>query len=147
MGNKVDLDAEGERVVSYEAGEGLAEGLGIDFIEASAKDDTNVDECFQKMAECILLSHTDGVFFPFFFFPFFFLFSFFFFFFFFFFFLFFFFFFFFFFFLDKEDFIDFFLFFFNSIKRRTYILHVRIVVRMLYLVCWPKRLTWKQGIL
>ena len=118
MGNKSDLDAEGKREVPYERGKVFAESLGIDFIEVSAKSSTNVDKCFQRMVECI--DWHDEVFFFFFFLFFFFSF-----------------------FWDQAIFE----FFFNRIKRSTYILHVRMVVRKMYLVCWPKRLTWKPGIL
>jgi Ras-related protein Rab-1A len=50
VGNKSDLDAEGKRAVSYETAKDLAEGLGLSLIETSAKDATNVEKCFMKMA-------------------------------------------------------------------------------------------------
>ena len=76
VGNKLDLDTEGKREVSYERAKDFAERKGIDdFIEVSAKDGANVDECFQRMAECILcgLGGNEEVFFFFFFISFFFL--------------------------------------------------------------------------
>ena len=41
VGNKADL--EGKRQVTFEEGKELADSLGIKFIEASAKANTNVD--------------------------------------------------------------------------------------------------------
>eukprot|EP00009_Paramoeba_aestuarina_P014669 CAMPEP_0201542148 /NCGR_PEP_ID=MMETSP0161_2-20130828/71863_1 /ASSEMBLY_ACC=CAM_ASM_000251 /TAXON_ID=180227 /ORGANISM="Neoparamoeba aestuarina, Strain SoJaBio B1-5/56/2" /LENGTH=204 /DNA_ID=CAMNT_0047949759 /DNA_START=555 /DNA_END=1169 /DNA_ORIENTATION=- len=50
VGNKSDLDAEGKRAVPYETARDLAESLGLSLIETSAKDATNVEKCFMKMA-------------------------------------------------------------------------------------------------
>ena len=50
VGNKSDLDAEGKRAVPYETAKDLAESLGLSLIETSAKDATNVEKCFMKMA-------------------------------------------------------------------------------------------------
>lgn len=53
IGNKADL--EGKRVVSYEEGKELAESMGIDFIETSAKHATNVDMGFIKLTQAVKL--------------------------------------------------------------------------------------------
>ena len=50
VGNKCDLDAEGKRSVSYDTAKDLADSLGLTLIETSAKDSTNVEKCFMKMA-------------------------------------------------------------------------------------------------
>jgi hypothetical protein len=50
VGNKSDLDAEGKRAVSYETAKDFADQLGLTLIETSAKDATNVEKCFMKMA-------------------------------------------------------------------------------------------------
>ena len=48
IGSKCDL--EDQRQVSYEEGNELAQSLGIDFFETSAKESLNVNEAFQKLA-------------------------------------------------------------------------------------------------
>mmetsp|Transcript_7545 Transcript_7545/g.11422 ORF Transcript_7545/g.11422 Transcript_7545/m.11422 type:complete len:209 (+) Transcript_7545:110-736(+) len=48
VGNKCDLEK--SRVVATQAGQTLANSLQIPFIETSAKDSTNVEEAFLKMA-------------------------------------------------------------------------------------------------
>lgn len=50
VGNKSDMDS---RVVTYEQGEELAKELQVQFIESSAKDDTNVNEIFFSLARSI----------------------------------------------------------------------------------------------
>lgn len=50
VGNKCDMDT---RLVTYEQGEALAKELGLPFIEASAKDDTNVNDIFFTLAQLI----------------------------------------------------------------------------------------------
>jgi Ras-related protein Rab-1A len=50
VGNKSDLDAEGKRAVPYETAKDFADNLGLTLIETSAKDATNVEKCFMKMA-------------------------------------------------------------------------------------------------
>ncbi|SCV99975.1 LAFE_0B06656g1_1 [Lachancea fermentati] len=50
VGNKSDMDT---RAVTTEQGEALAKELGIPFVEASAKDDTNVNEIFFQLAKLI----------------------------------------------------------------------------------------------
>ncbi|KAJ3451837.1 ras-related protein rabd2a-like [Anaeramoeba flamelloides] len=49
IGNKCDLV--NERVVSTEEGEMRAQELKMSFLETSAKDNTNIAECFRVMAE------------------------------------------------------------------------------------------------
>ncbi|KAL7491056.1 hypothetical protein ACHAWT_000534 [Skeletonema menzelii] len=51
VGNKCDL--EGKRVVSTEQGKEFADGLGIEFLETSAKTSTNVEQAFLTMASQI----------------------------------------------------------------------------------------------
>ena len=51
VGNKCDLET--ERQVSMEAGQHFADMLGIPFLETSAKDATNVEDCFLKMGQQI----------------------------------------------------------------------------------------------
>ncbi|THU61977.1 hypothetical protein C4D60_Mb01t00290 [Musa balbisiana] len=48
VGNKCDLTD--SRVVSYETGKAFADEIGIPFLEASAKDSTNVEKAFMTMA-------------------------------------------------------------------------------------------------
>lgn len=48
VGNKIDLES--KRVVSYQEGVKLAEQFNISFIEASAKEDINVNQVFLKFA-------------------------------------------------------------------------------------------------
>lgn len=49
-GNKLDLAAQGKRVISYEAGKALADKEGIPFFEVSAKTGENVDKFFEAVA-------------------------------------------------------------------------------------------------
>jgi Ras-related protein Rab-1A len=51
VGNKADLES--KRQVTYEEGKELADSLGIKFIEASAKANTNVDNAFMTLANNI----------------------------------------------------------------------------------------------
>ena len=55
VGNKLDADGEGKREVPYEMAKEFADDAQMDFIEVSAKDGTNVDECFLKLAENIMV--------------------------------------------------------------------------------------------
>uniref|UniRef100_A0A674HKI4 small monomeric GTPase n=1 Tax=Taeniopygia guttata TaxID=59729 RepID=A0A674HKI4_TAEGU len=51
VGNKCDM--EDERVVSLEKGRQLAEHLGFEFFEASAKDNINVKQTFERLVDII----------------------------------------------------------------------------------------------
>ena len=42
-----------ERVVSFERGKQLAEQLGLEFFETSAKDNTNVKQVFERLVDII----------------------------------------------------------------------------------------------
>lgn len=53
VGQKSDLDTEGERVVSREEAEELAEELGATYSEVSAKTGLNVSDTFQLLAQRI----------------------------------------------------------------------------------------------
>jgi GTPase SAR1 family protein len=53
VGNKVDLEREGQREVSTEEGQQLATGLGCLFFEASAKEMINVEETFLELTRAI----------------------------------------------------------------------------------------------
>ena len=68
VGNKCDINA-ADRKVSKEEGEAFAKENGLLFLEASARDATNVDNCFLQTAEVIFenvksgkvtLENTDG---------------------------------------------------------------------------------------
>ena len=48
VGNKADLTA--KKVVSYETAKEFADSLGIEFVETSAKNSTNVETAFMTMA-------------------------------------------------------------------------------------------------
>ncbi|PKI85134.1 GTP-binding protein [Malassezia vespertilionis] len=49
VGNKADWEE--KRVVTFEQGKQLAEELGMEYVETSAKSNTNVDEAFFKLAQ------------------------------------------------------------------------------------------------
>ena len=51
MGNKCDL--EDERVVSTERGKQLADQLGLEFFETSAKENINVKAVFERLVDII----------------------------------------------------------------------------------------------
>lgn len=53
VGNKADDTEDSKRQVSYEDGENLAKSLGMKFVEASAKDNKNVDEIFFTLVKMI----------------------------------------------------------------------------------------------
>lgn len=52
VGNKCDLEP--RRDIKYDEGKALAERLGIQFIETSAKDNTNVDKAFMLLSQQIM---------------------------------------------------------------------------------------------
>ena len=52
IGNKCDL--EGKRAVSYEEGKNFAEENDLLFFETSAKDGTNIQECFNESATILV---------------------------------------------------------------------------------------------
>ena len=54
MGNKCDM--EDERVISYERGKQLADSLGLEFFETSAKEGINVSEAFTEMIDLVYKS-------------------------------------------------------------------------------------------
>jgi len=51
VGNKADLVS--ERKVSYEDAKELADELGVNFLETSAKNASNVELAFENMAKAI----------------------------------------------------------------------------------------------
>lgn len=51
VGNKCDMEA--ERVVSFDRGRKLAEQLGMEFFETSAKDNVHVKEVFEQLVDII----------------------------------------------------------------------------------------------
>eukprot|EP01103_Thecamoeba_quadrilineata_P016077 TRINITY_DN527_c0_g1_i2.p3 TRINITY_DN527_c0_g1~~TRINITY_DN527_c0_g1_i2.p3 ORF type:complete len:102 (-),score=22.82 TRINITY_DN527_c0_g1_i2:114-419(-) len=60
VGNKCDIDS--KREVTYEEGKSFAQANGLLFIEASAKNDTNVDEAFFDTARSINHKIEEGIF-------------------------------------------------------------------------------------
>jgi small GTP-binding protein len=52
VGNKCDL--ENRREIEYSEGKALAEKLGLQYIETSAKEDTNVDKAFMTLSQQIM---------------------------------------------------------------------------------------------
>ena len=59
VGNKCDMEE--ERVVTYEQGKNLADSLGFNFFEASAKDNINVRSSFDKLVDVISEKMTDTI--------------------------------------------------------------------------------------
>ena len=51
VGNKCDM--EDERVVSFERGKQLADQLGLEFFETSAKENINVKSVFERLVDII----------------------------------------------------------------------------------------------
>lgn len=47
-------DLKDERKVSYKQGEELAERYGMDFLEVSAKDGSNIEEIFNKLTDKVM---------------------------------------------------------------------------------------------
>mmetsp|Transcript_16029 Transcript_16029/g.61119 ORF Transcript_16029/g.61119 Transcript_16029/m.61119 type:complete len:113 (+) Transcript_16029:727-1065(+) len=56
VGNKSDRE---DRIVTTEAGEKMAENLGIPFLETSAKNAANVEEAFLTMASELIKSREE----------------------------------------------------------------------------------------
>ena len=52
IGNKIDLES--KRVISYEEGKNFAEENNLLFFETSAKDGTNIQECFNESATILV---------------------------------------------------------------------------------------------
>ena len=52
IGNKCDLES--KREIEYEEGKQLAETLGMDFLETSAKETTRIEDAFIKMTREVL---------------------------------------------------------------------------------------------
>lgn len=59
VGNKADLTA--KKVVSYETAKEFADSLGIEFVETSAKNSTNVETAFMTMAREIMQKYVFDV--------------------------------------------------------------------------------------
>ena len=51
MGNKCEMEE--DRVVTYERGKQLADQLGLEFFETSAKDNVNVKQVFERLVDII----------------------------------------------------------------------------------------------
>ncbi|KAJ8362883.1 hypothetical protein SKAU_G00117140 [Synaphobranchus kaupii] len=58
VGNK--CDQEGERVVTPVRGEGLADQLGFEYLETSAKENINVRRVFDRLVDVILVKASEG---------------------------------------------------------------------------------------
>lgn len=59
VGNKSDMEA--ERIVTYERGKQLADQLGLEFFETSAKENINVQDVFDRLVDIICDKMTDSV--------------------------------------------------------------------------------------
>ena len=59
VGNKCDMEE--ERVVTYDQGKKLADSLGFNFFETSAKDNINVRSAFDKLVDVICERMTDTI--------------------------------------------------------------------------------------
>lgn len=59
VGNKSDMEA--ERVVTYDRGKQLAEQLGLEFFETSAKENINVKNVFERLVDTICDKMSDGL--------------------------------------------------------------------------------------
>lgn len=59
VGNKSDMEA--ERVVTYDRGKQLADQLGLEFFETSAKENINVKSVFERLVDIICDKMSDGL--------------------------------------------------------------------------------------
>lgn len=59
VGNKSDMEA--ERVVTYDRGKQLADQLGLEFFETSAKENINVKDVFVRLVDIICEKMSDGL--------------------------------------------------------------------------------------
>lgn len=59
VGNKSDM--ENERVVTYDRGKQLANQLGLEFFETSAKENINVKDVFERLVDIICDKMSDGL--------------------------------------------------------------------------------------
>ncbi|XP_065155260.1 ras-related protein Rab-3 isoform X1 [Atheta coriaria] len=59
VGNKCDM--EDERVISFERGKQLAEQLGVEFFETSAKENINVKSVFERLVDIICDKMSDSL--------------------------------------------------------------------------------------
>lgn len=58
VGNKSDM--ENERVITYDRGKQLADQLGLEFFETSAKENINVQDVFERLVDIICDKMSDG---------------------------------------------------------------------------------------
>jgi len=59
VGNKSDMES--ERVVSFNRGKQLADQLGLEFFETSAKENINVKNVFERLVDIICEKMSDGI--------------------------------------------------------------------------------------
>ncbi|ENN71479.1 ras-related protein Rab-3-like [Dendroctonus ponderosae] len=59
VGNKCDM--EDDRVISFERGKQLAEQLGVEFFETSAKENINVKAVFERLVDIICDKMSDSL--------------------------------------------------------------------------------------
>lgn len=59
VGNKSDMEV--ERVVTYDRGKQLADQLGLEFFETSAKENINVKNVFERLVDIICDKMSDGL--------------------------------------------------------------------------------------
>ena len=59
VGNKSDMEA--ERVVTYDRGKQLADQLGLEFFETSAKENINVKNVFERLVDIICDKMSDSL--------------------------------------------------------------------------------------
>lgn len=59
VGNKSDMET--ERVVTYDRGKQLADQLGLEFFETSAKENINVKSVFERLVDIICDKMSDGL--------------------------------------------------------------------------------------